>query len=140
MCSMLRLFIIYKDWFKIGCWNLLLVKSWLIMAYCLLFPELLTKTVWLYAISNHWNIFRKISHKASSNCWSQCIKSHCNIFRVAVHSVTMLPKFSIETPYITFGYSLYIKPFEISKYLQMVFLIRLSGFQLLIDNWDSKSG
>ena len=68
----------------------------------------------------------------SSNCWSQCIKSHCNIFRVTVHSVTKLLKFIIKTPCITFDRLLYIKPFEISKYLQMVFVIRLSGFQLLM--------
>ena len=44
----------------------------------------------------------------------------------------MLPKFSIETPCITFDHPLYIKPFEISKSLQLVFVIRLSGFQPLM--------
>ena len=37
MRSMPRLFIIYNEWFKIVSWKLLLVKSWLIMAYCLFF-------------------------------------------------------------------------------------------------------
>ena len=86
----------------------------------------------LYAISNHWNIFRKISHNISSNCWSQCIKSHCNIFHVTVHSVTKLPKFIIETPCITFDHLVFIKSFEMLKFLQMVFVIPWSGFQLLM--------
>ena len=91
----------------------------------------------LYAISNDWNIFRKISHNTSSNCWSQCIKPHCYILRVTVHSVTKLPKSSIETPCITFDHPLYIKPFGISKSLQMVFAIRLSGFELLTSFLES---
>ena len=63
---------------------------------------------------------------------SGSIKSHCNIFRVTVHSGTKLAKFSIETPYITFDHALYIKRCEISTSLQMVFVIHLSGFQLLM--------
>ena len=33
---------------------------------------------------------------------------------------------------MTFGHPLYIKPFEIAKPLQMVFVIRLSGFQVIM--------
>ena len=102
------------------------------MAYCLFFPELLIRLIWLYTISNHWNIFRKISHNTSSNCWSQCIKCHRNIFRVTVHFVTKLPKFNTETSCISFDHTLQIKPFEISKSLQLVFVIRLSVFHPLM--------
>ena len=68
---------------------------------------------------------------------SGSIKFHCNIFRVKVHSVAKLAKFSIEAPYITFDHALYIKRCEMSTSLQMVFVILLSGFQLLMSFFGS---
>ena len=123
---MLRLFINYKE-----CGRLVLES------FCLASLDLLWDIA--YFFHNHQPAATTGTYSEKSHIillptvdLSGSIKSHCNIFRVTVHSGTKLAKFSIETPYITFDHALYIKRCEISTSLQMVFVIRLSGFQLLM--------
>ena len=82
----------------------------------------------LYAISNYWNILRKISHNISSNCWYQCI----NLRAIFLCYSKPAAKLNIDTPRIILDQPLYIQAFEITKSQQMNTVISLRGVHLLM--------